>query len=931
MTVNPGVSTNRGPAVLNERGGGTTPSDTNAIRELRAQTSSQSPVDQELNGQPADNTFLTAINHSNNTYHDTPLRLGKVTLSLPYLHCYRVQLSGRQGTCMAAALTQSSLSPIGVKAGDTIPPGSTVIVWKPKGASVAYIVGVLPPTLTNDSLNGADEIQQGGNSGPKKVEAYRNLSKVDAASLGAAFPAGRPIDGTNNEYVRMSETGIGLLIDSFQAYLRVNEACGVWFNYFDSYTKLAGMNLEVQSFAEHTTQLNDEGELYNFKGVPYYPWEAVGLYTDGSNFTKQNSASDVQLNKNFPFAEIDLQSPDQQAIYRYVEYSSFIGQGFTQYIIKPLRTSGLNKLTDQTKDVGLFHSNINVDGSYFVNSAKSINFFKYPIIPVPRRKKPNADATGDDLKAGNYKFSGKFGNGPNQQVKDWDDTEVSKLKALMPIAGMLDTAAHLLNWKANNAFEYHSADFDLPEESEAGFINRVAFHRGTYDKSYVDIEPQKLEVDHRTGETKVYNTAAFFRILEDGSVVIGDGYGAQITLTGGQIRLESGGDIVVTSGSRVVTLAREAVIRAKENVDISASDNDVRIKAERNLQMLAGNSGSGGVLIESKGQGDTQNYNQKIGNEVQSSGITLLSRSGCCNLLSRSVYVRSGVDEGNAEGYGEIILDSANGRSNLTCYSRSQFFFNSQGLGIWHSPTGAEGSDLIKKGHFFGPNVSKIIGPLAISKDVVITDQGNLLVDNGIYSTGNIIAVGQMGCKNGFPAIGDSSKNNIPTTIQTNITTFKQSTDELNERSKTLFTQFFTEGVWSENKAGNTALLNDQIGFSFRDESASKDEVYGYAKDQFFFLETRWQQLDRMKLTQSSNIEWEENAVSYQSQDLYPWPGKKNWVDNSAFLRYRETDDMVVFDTAKYSAKDRQTNKASYELPKFTDWSSESCDKNFKL
>ena len=928
MTASP--TPNRSPAVFGERGTGTTPSDVNAIRELRTDASSQSTVQQELNGQQADNTFLTAINHSNNVYEDTPIRIGKVTLALPYLHCYRVQLSGRQGTCMASALARSSHSPIGVKVGETIPPGTDVLVWKPKSSSIAYILGAVPPTLTNDALNGADCIQQGGNSGPKKVEAYRNISKVDAASLSAAFPAGRPMDGTNNEYVRMSETGIGLLIDSFQTYLRVNEACGVWFNYFDSYAKLSGLNLEIQSFAEHATQLNDEGELYNFKGVPIYPWESVGLYAPGTDFTQQNNPASVQLDKNFPFAEIDLKDQSQQSIYRYMEYSSFIGQGFTQYMSSPTQQSGIN--TGQSKPVGLYHSNINLDGSCSITSAKSINLYKYPIIPIPVRKKLNADAAGDDLGKSNYKFSGKFGQGAEHKVKDWDDSAVSKLKSLMPVAGALDTETHDRNWKEINAFDYHENDIDIAEEDSNPLINRIAFYRGSYEKSYVDIDPQKLNIDHRVGETKLYNTAAFFRLLEDGSVVIGDGYGAQITLTGGQIRLESGGDIILASGGRVVTLAREAVIRAKENVDISASDNDVRIKAERNLQVLGGNSGAGGVLIESKGQGNTQNYNQKVGNDVQSSGITLLSRSGVCNLLSRSVYIRSGVDEGNAEGYGEIILDAANGRSNLTSYARSQYFFNSQGLGIWHSPTGQDAEDLIKHGHYFGPGVSKILGPLAISKDVVITDGGSLSIDGNIYNTGNIVAVGQMSCKNGWPAIGDSSKNNIPTTIKTNIDTFKKSTDEINERTKSLFTQFFVEGVWAENKAGNTALLNNQIGFSFRDESATKDKVYGYDKDQFFFLETRWQQLDRMKLTQGSqSIDWEEKPVSYQSQDLYPWPGKKNWVDNPTFLSYRGSDDMLLFDSSKYAAKSRQTSKTDYETPKFVDWGAEPCDKNFKF
>ena len=70
---------------------------------------------------------------------------------------------------------------------------------------------------------------------------------------------------------------------------------------------------------------------------------------------------------------------------------------------------------------------------------------------------------------------------------------------------------------------------------------------------------------------------------------------------------------MLMSGSRVVTLAKEAIIRAKGSVDISSNENDVRIKAEKNMQLLAGNSGSGGMLLESKGQGSIQGYGGLIG------------------------------------------------------------------------------------------------------------------------------------------------------------------------------------------------------------------------------------------------------------------------------------------------------------------------------
>jgi hypothetical protein len=925
MSLSPNADSR--PAVYNERNTGLSSSDSGVLSDMQAILESQKIWDQQHNGGQGSDVHQTAINQTNTLPTDTPLRVGRVLLALPYIHCYKVQLSGHQGTCIATATARASHMPLGVKSGDVIAPNSTVLVWKPQSAQLAYIVAVLPTPTMHDDFNASDLIQQGGNSGPKKVEAYRNIPKTATMALGwVPQSCGRPMDGTIGEYVRMSETGIGLLIDSFQTYLRVNEVCGIWFNYFDNFAKLSGLSLNILSYCEHNLQTYDEGELNSVKGYATYPWESTGMYAAAQKFSKTNPVDPVQLDKQFPFAMEDLSDHSQTPVYRLTDHTGYLGQGFNRTLMKPAKDSGKRLMTDSgDPDTGLFQELLALDGGYSVRSAKQITLAKYPLIPNPRRKRAVEDALGDDLTESNdYKFSGKFGSGDEHQVLEWDDSGAGILPNMLRPTGIIDMMARHYNWKSTHPFYYHKKDYDYPEEGESNSpLTQVQFYRGQMEVAYQTTTPVQLKIDDRYKDVNYYNTASFVTLAEDGSVVIADGYGSQILLGGGQIRLEAGGDVMLMSGARVVTLAKEAIIRAKSSVDISSSEEDVRIKAENNLHLLAGNSGRGGMLLESKSPTDMQVYADRIGEEVDCRGITLLSRGGSVNMMAKTMYMRTGVDEGDAESTGDLIIDVANGRSNMLMYAKSHAFFNSEGVGIWHSPLGQDEISMTES-HYLGPNFSKIHGPTVMDKDVGIVRGGNLLVDGTILAQGNIIAVKQMGCRKGFMGLGDSSTNNIPEAISKYVAEFTEYSELLTTAGQPWFEGFFPNNIWQEYRPGNTQLLENEIGFSYRDRA-----TYHYAPGQFFLLETRWQQLERTGLLGGGGETWTEKPVPYQGKKLYPWPGKINWVGEPAFLGYSADDQFLLFETTK--AKSRKDHQGDYEDPRFKTWKKRVCDGNYSL
>jgi len=959
MTYNAGSSVDNKPAVYNEKSTGANAGDLGLLSAIQSKVDAASPWDQLLNGGQVSDPKNNAASYTTPLNSDSPLRVGRVLLALPYVHCYKVQLTGRQGTCIATAASNHSRNPLGVRSGEVIPPNSNVLIWKPDTAELAYILAILPSPVMHDDFNASDHIQQGGNSGVKKVEAYRNIPKSTAMAHGwVSQSCGRPMDGTIGEYVRMSETGIGLLIDSFQTYLRVNEACGLWLNYFDNYTKLAGLSLNIMSYCTHNIQQYDEGENLALVGHATYPWEATGMYAPQVRFTKTNSPEDVQLDREFPFGTEEVQDQSQTPIYRLTDYTGYLGQGFNRTLMKPAKDSGKRLMTDAEtdKDVGLFQELIALDGSYSVRSAKQILLAKYPLIPNPRRKRLAEDAKGDDLLdrkgKGEYKFSGTYGEGPDHKVRDWKDQDVSflfkfppaELKNILRPAGIMDLLTHHYNWKSTHPFSYHKRDYDYPEEGDNNSpLTEVRFYRGTMSNAYVEIRPRVMKIDDRYGNVNYYNTAAFITIAEDGSIVLGDGYGSQLLMGGGQIRLEAGGDIMLMSGARVVTLAKEAIIRAKGSVDISSNENDVRIKAEKNMQLLAGNSGSGGMLLESKGQGSIQGYGGLIGEDVMASGITLLSRGGSVNAMSKTAYIRTGVDEGDPEGSGDLVIDCANGRSRVVCYGAAFDFFCSEGLGIWHSPVG-QGATQMTSSHYFGPSFSKVHGPTVMDRDVCIVQNGNLGVAGSVYGKKNIFCLKEMAC---HPAIlGDSEEDKFIRDVNNFIDEYEVFSENATDAGNPIFSGYYPNYVWMTGQPGNSGLLGDEIGFSYRDrpvpddecdkekepeDQAIKEAVYGYNYKKFFLLETRWQQLGRMGMLQSGGETWSENVVQYQGEDLYPWPGKRNWACNRypTFIGYNDEDKFKLFGTS--AARSREDNKEDYEEPSFSDWKQQKCDGNYSL
>jgi hypothetical protein len=124
--------------------------------------------------------------------------------------------------------------------------------------------------------------------------------------------------------------------------------------------------------------------------------------------------------------------------------------------------------------------------------------------------------------------------------------------------------------------------------------------------------------------------------------------------------LEAGRDNVQISGY-------DSIVKAHNSIDVTAAHGDLRLKAEHNLEILAGNGGGKGrLLLENKVAGSQHNYRQKIGEDIEGSGILFKTKSQFV-VWAQEVYVRTTDDQGGPGG--DIVLDASQGQSDIRTIS----------------------------------------------------------------------------------------------------------------------------------------------------------------------------------------------------------------------------------------------------------------------
>lgn len=853
-------------------------------------------------------SFATSLNNGGT------LCTGEIIDGAVIANCYRVNIERLETPRWAVALTATSQSAIGATEINTFSPGTGVLLYMHNELPYALIIGAMPPTASYGKESVHDFIHQAARN--RVDESSKQYLKFPDSGNIANWSTWRPFDNLQaGEWGAVTTSGLKVTLDDFMVQMAVNEFTGVFGFYHDQLLRVSGYNLQMWTAGHERDAYMDQAEYNDTQGYSPYPWEALGMLQPGQDTIEQYSAAAITMAKGQPYyASWENKKENQQPFHRTQKFYGYYGQGNRTVVCAPptgqtwwtYRFSGGGSAPDPfestvdsaslapgsrtakkgpTKDsqheeqpaIGLSEDNTGLDGRRFIASAKGITLAKRMLLPVPSRVRRPEDGNGDTDET--YKFAGKYGGGDEHKITG-DIEATDKHPHLQRAAGILDLHGYLFNYAGLHPFHWHKGDYKTWEQSElehAQFNHVVPTYSSLKGSMYLT-EPghRDVTVDHRYNDQKYYPSESFISLLEDGGVVIGDGYGAEIRMTAGSVTISAPGDVWLKSGrSTQVWAGRDFIVRADKTIDMSATEENVRIKAEQNVLIFAGNDSSdkqGGVLIESRAKSPIYEFSEP-GDSVVFGGIVLKAKKAEIVGLSKNIYLRT---VGGHEGYddikpGVITLDASRGTGQIMTKSKNIYHYLDDKGSIFHAFRLKPDEEAVVA-NYFSKDGTFLNSPL-YTDGPIVTDgrdsgysfigRNNIIINKGHIFTkpGGPAKPCQGECEDDINEIVDFVVEQINVEIPKNL-------EKLDDEK--------WDPMWyDEGRPGNKKTMRN-IEFSFR-----KDEEYRV--QDFELFEDRWQQMARIAGQELDK--WEEKFVKVESgKETWPFPGKAKLMDEKVFV-----------------------------------------------
>jgi hypothetical protein len=333
-------------------------------------------------------------------------------------------------------------------------------------------------------------------------------------------------------------------------------------------------------------QFNDCGYLSSMTSASLHQCERSGHSKYGEPVLEDTGAP---ASADCRAARLKLKVKDLMPRRRLQVFTGWLGDIFSAFVSKPDPKTDPMTFGAKSADQGLASVHVDSSGRVSVSSASGISLQRWDRLPVPKQMREPWDPEGDEMDE----------REPSERLPFKYDDEFVHARNLW-----LRDAAAWYAAKSVQRIHDQNLDFSLPEEADMKMPDDVFDEMG------------KSSGDFGRNEFR----RAFMNVEDDGSIIIRDAWGSEIHMRGGNIVFNCPGQIEMRSGKSVVVLAGDDVnVKAFNSVDISATEMDVRVKAEKNLHCV---SNSGGVLLESLATDDTVSFSGE-GEDVVSSGVVL--------------------------------------------------------------------------------------------------------------------------------------------------------------------------------------------------------------------------------------------------------------------------------------------------------------------
>lgn len=761
---------------------------------------------------------------------------GTVTGVVPSSGCYRVATatgSGSPPILCNRLLCDSSVSPIAARPVECLEPGTTVLIIVLPKSRIGTIIGVIPGYVsTPDTFVHPEVSPASGMSQPTDQFFTSHLSASQAGVIN--YSCGSPVDATVDGKGWISPLGPGVYSDTNQAFVRASVSTGFWAISIDDTVRMVGKTLQVWTDGFSIDGWNDQDATTTVTGVSLFGWEALGYFTPNVLAPTQRTSASVQMDSP-EYATVEPTVVTQIPFRRIVTYAGYLGYGELKIVqIPPAAGDGPLSVGGDDRPLVAGMDHVAVDGSRTITSARSILIAHTPLLHAPT---PQANPYDP---AGLVRPSGVVGAG--QKIGSEPTSNAAGTSCGLTVD---DQVAFARMWRSGNGFFYDAPDWT--PVSPRGTPTTPPSFDDLIESQFTPIVSEMARIDHRHS-VPFFATTSFFHLAADGRVVIAGPSGEEIRMGGGTIELLAPGDIILR-GRNIVTMAgRTNVIMANDSVEVTASSGSVKVKADKDAQVLAGNSGVGTLILESRSELVEYDY-AKEGDDTRGGGVVVKSANQVA-IIGGNVYARTTT--------GSLVLDASQGAQDVVTIGAASRAWLVDGAYEYFGDQGNLAAAAYRSG-----SVSIVPGDIRASGNLITKE--NVYSGGGMYAADGTFASGQAKQTEGkVQELQDESLSAIRDTVNEVDTTETQ----LTETGQDLFDSDVTAIYYQPNQIGDSDTFVN-VGFRFR--TSAQYRTLGYT-----MFEARWAQQARLRGLPVST--WVEFAVAGPEGETYPFPGEAMWT-----------------------------------------------------
>lgn len=566
-----------------------------------------------------------------------PVRHGMVVYYNPQAHTAVVLVLGTQSLWQCIIADEPLSFSFGFSA--TYPPreGELVLVTQiAPGATSGVIIGRMPYSLCfhpeGDAYNDPDQYHRrlysqdelNKTTWDRRIQSMKKplMERFDGSThIQTHF---RPTDVYPGEFAHVNQHNCGIKGGMFSATL-LGGGASLRLSALSNLARLTCESYQRHSLSASLHEFHNGRYLSAERNMALFQEERLGWH---SRESESGMKSRVWM--------FDSKAPtggeNQTMRPRIKDFSGYFGNLVSRFCLRPdpndndVRVQGKG----EPKEEGVSREAVDPSGQYRLSAAGMIAIERTGRIPVPVRKAYPTDKDHDI-------------NETPQILEPFehDDTDPAYRQL-----ELYDRQAYdLKNQYARvDGLGVNEPDHYVPQETDL--------------KPLQDAYDPKYDGNRTVNLNKYDRRRAGVYIGEDGSVIVRDAWGSEIVMLGGNVSISCAGNVLTLPGQTALTIAGDDIVqKAQNSVDIHASEHDVRLSAARNMEILGGGDESkysGGVIIESRGNGHSPWDGEGKGEDARLSGITLRTRGQGVVIDGKNVNIRSRKDMRIISGDSEI-------------------------------------------------------------------------------------------------------------------------------------------------------------------------------------------------------------------------------------------------------------------------------------